>query len=78
MAKRRMTLTETLRLKIRESGWSIREVGRRSGLAPEVVCRFVNGRAGMGLGSLDALVDALELELVERPKKRPVITRRED
>jgi len=59
------TLTETLREKIRESGLTYGEVSRRSGIQREVISRFMNRRAGMGLGTLDRLVAAMDLQLVE-------------
>lgn len=63
-----MKASETVRKAIRESGLSLNELGRRTGVEPAVLSRFVRGERGIGLTTFELL--AGELGLVVSTKKR--------
>ena len=59
--------SDQLRLAVARSGFTLGELSRRTGIAPPVLCRFRKGqRYGLSMVSVDAVVEALELELVPR------------
>jgi hypothetical protein len=62
------SFTDQLRRYIETSGESRYALAKRSNVDAAVLCRFVAGRAGMSLDSVDKLVFAMGLEL--RPCRR--------
>jgi hypothetical protein len=45
------------------------ELARESDVSEAVLCRFVNGKAGLSMESLDKVADVLGLEVVARDRK---------
>ena len=61
-----LTMTDTLRRAIVESGLSLREVARRSGIDDRIVSRFAKGERDMQGKTMDRLCAALGLRLTTK------------
>jgi hypothetical protein len=61
-------LTETLRRAILDHELSRHAISRRTGVAESVLSRFVRGERGLSSGSIDALMEFLDLEA--RPQRK--------
>jgi ribosome-binding protein aMBF1 (putative translation factor) len=72
MTRRRDKLTDQIRRAINESGVSRYRLWKETGIDQAVLSRFVAGKAGMTLKSLDVLADALGLRIVAGRSKRKV------
>ena len=72
MTRRRDKLTDQIRQAINESGVSRYRLWKETGIDQAVLSRFVAGKAGMTLKSLDVLADALGLRIVADRSKRKV------
>jgi transcriptional regulator with XRE-family HTH domain len=59
-----------LRRAIAESGLSRYAVSVRSGVDQAALSRFMAGKRGLSLDSVDKLVDVLGLEVRTRPKRK--------
>jgi ribosome-binding protein aMBF1 (putative translation factor) len=70
MTRRRDKLTDQIRRAINESGVSRYRLWKETGIDQAVLSRFVAGKAGMTLKSLDVLADALGLRIVAGRSKR--------
>jgi len=70
MTRRRDKLTDQIRRAINESGVSRYRLWKETGIDQAVLSRFVAGKAGMTLKSLDVLADALGLRIVADRSKR--------
>jgi ribosome-binding protein aMBF1 (putative translation factor) len=70
MTRRRDKLTDQIRRAIDESGVSRYRLWKETGIDQAVLSRFMAGKAGMTLKSLDVLADALELRVVTGRSKR--------
>jgi len=70
MTRRRDKLTDQIRRAIDESGVSRYRLWKETGIDQAVLSRFMAGKAGMTLKSLDVLADALELQVVAGRSKR--------
>lgn len=72
MSKRsdRLTVSQTLHRAIRDSGLSLRELARQSGVDHRAVGRFVSGERGLTNRAVDALAEALGLELTKKKRRR--------
>ena len=70
MTRRRDKLTDQIRRAINESGVSRYRLWKETGIDQAVLSRFVAGKAGMTLKSLDVLADALGLRIVADKSKR--------
>ena len=66
----RESLTNQLRRFLAESGRSLGEVSRATGLDTSALSRFVRGERGVSMQGLDALGDYLGLHLVKSRKKK--------
>lgn len=64
-----LTVTERLIAEMWQSGVSVREIGRRSGVNHASLTRFVNGDRGLSVQSINALAKALGLQLTKRRQK---------
>jgi transcriptional regulator with XRE-family HTH domain len=62
------TFTEQLRAAVRDGGMSRYRLAKRTGIDESLLSRFVRGKTGLSLGTVDKLVEELGLEL--RPKGR--------
>ncbi len=62
---------EQLRRAIRRSEKSRYALARMSGVTESSLCRFVNKQTKLDVGTVAKVADALGLELVLRPKRRP-------
>jgi hypothetical protein len=63
------SFSEVLRRAIADSGESLGALSRRSGVDTSMLSRFVRGKQGLTSASIDALVEALGIEVkVRRPK----------
>jgi len=70
MAARRLKFSEQIRRAIAESGVSRYEISKRTGIEQSVLSRFMNGRVGFTLETLDALADYLQFSLTSKgPRK---------
>lgn len=63
-----MGIVKDLRGAIERDGRSINALARDAGLSPIQLSRFIRGERGLNTPAVDALCEALELEL--RPKRR--------
>jgi len=70
MTRRCDKLTDQIRRAIDESGMSRYRLWKETGIDQAVLSRFMAGKAGMALKSLDVLADALGLRIVADKSKR--------
>lgn len=61
------SLGDGIRGAIKASPLSLREIARRTDLDPAALSRFVNGKAGMSLDSLNRIAAELGLRVVAKP-----------
>jgi transcriptional regulator with XRE-family HTH domain len=59
------TITDAVRRAIRESGRSLRDLERETGIEPAQLSRFMNRKGGMSLEALDRLAGALRLMIIK-------------
>ena len=62
--------SERLRGAIRRSGLSQNEIGRRAGIDPGIVNRFLHGTRGLTLATAEKVAAALGLKLTLTPKRK--------
>jgi hypothetical protein len=65
----RKTFTQTLRAAIRKSSKTRYVIAKESGVSEATLSRFVHG-SDMRTDTVDYIVDALELELKPRPRRK--------
>ncbi len=70
MAKRRQKLSDQIRRAVRECGMSRYEIWKHTGIDQGTLCRFVAGKAGMTIDSLDRLADLLGLNITVGKRAR--------
>lgn len=71
MARRRnKRFSEQLRQAILSADMTQYRLAKESGVPKETIWRFVHGRVGLSLPSIDAIVEALGLSLGGRKEKR--------
>lgn len=71
MAKKRPArFTDELRAAIENCGVSRYRISKLTGIDAAVLCRFVQGQAGLSMDSLDALAECIGLSLVTKNKTR--------
>ena len=70
MTKKPLTLTEQLRRHMVQSGISQNRLAKATGVPVSTVNRFWNKTGGMSLQYIDAVAEYLDLELVERKRKK--------
>jgi hypothetical protein len=58
-----MTITKLLQNAIRESGVSRYRISKETGIGQDVLCRFMQGKTGLSISSVDKVLDALGLEV---------------
>ena len=66
----RQALTDQVRRAVNDSPLSRYAICKAAGIDQAVMSRFMAGKAGLSLKSLDALADALGLELKKRKGKK--------
>lgn len=66
MGKKKLTVSETLRKAIMESGLTHYRIGKQTGIAPPVLDRFVSGERSLRLDTVDKIAEALRLELTKQ------------
>lgn len=57
----------TIQTELFRRDWSIRELGRRSGLMPHKLSVYLRGRCDITTKSLQRIMDVLELEIRPKP-----------
>jgi transcriptional regulator with XRE-family HTH domain len=62
--------SEIVRTAIRESGLSLNELARRSGVEASALSRFVNGMVGLTLTSFEKLAPVLGLRVARRSTRQ--------
>jgi hypothetical protein len=62
--------TDRIRKAIRDDPRSLRAIARAISLDAAVLSRFMHGRSGLAIPTLERLVELLELELIPRRSKR--------
>ena len=70
MAKKRDTLTDQLRHVIQTCGVSRYRVWKETGVAESTLSKFMTGERGLSMEALDAIWRYLDLEVVQRKRKR--------
>jgi transcriptional regulator with XRE-family HTH domain len=70
MSKRRLPLSQRLRRIVDDAGVSRYRICMAAKVDPGAMSRFMTGKTGLTLVSLDALADVLGLELVARGPMR--------
>ena len=60
------SFTQRLRRLIDESAIPRNQIGKATDIDPAVLCRFMAGRSGLSLKSLDRLFEFLDLEIKKR------------
>ncbi len=72
-------IANDLRREIEESGWSVNALASESGVQQAALSRFMNGKAGLSLESIERLAEVLGLRLSRRRGRRvKPINRRPD
>lgn len=66
MAKHHVTISEALRQIILESGLTEIEIERATGVSNANLNRFMRGKRGLSLATVDKLAEHFGLELVKR------------
>ncbi len=69
MAQRRKLLSDQLRQAVRDSGLSRYAICKATGIDQSTMSKFLAGRVGLGLESIDRLADFLGLKLVKHVTK---------
>ena len=70
MGQKRAKLSEQIRRAVDASGLGHNEIGRMLNIDKGLMSRFMNGKGGLAMASLDALADLLRLQLKPTPKGR--------
>ncbi len=65
-----MTVTETLRKAIIESGATHYRINKDTGVGTRMIDRFVSGESGIRGATIDELADYFNLELAEKKQKK--------
>ena len=66
--EKRVKLSEQVRRAVDESGMSRYAICKAIGMHESVMSRFMTGKGGLQMDSLDALADLLGLDVVARKK----------
>jgi DNA-binding phage protein len=62
-------ITELIQNAIRSSGKSRYAISKATGIGQDHLCHFLKGESSMSLATVDKLMNALELEIVIRPRR---------
>ena len=71
LPKKCTKLSDQIRSAIESSGVTRYQIWKETGIAESVMNRFMHGRAGLQMDTLDTLGEYLELEISQRRKKSP-------
>ncbi len=63
-------LFDEMRRRIERSGTSRYAIWKATGIDQGQLCRLMDGTGGLSVERLEVLADALDLEIVIRPKRR--------
>jgi transcriptional regulator with XRE-family HTH domain len=63
---KRISFTEKIRRAVDASGLTRRQISDATGLDEPMLSRFVAGKVGLSMNSLDKLADVLKLDVVSR------------
>jgi transcriptional regulator with XRE-family HTH domain len=63
------TLSDQIRAAVKNAPCTQYQISQATGISQSNLSRFVRGKAGLSLPSLDLLCAALELEIVQRKPK---------
>ena len=70
MGTKRAKLSEQVRRAVEESGMTRYAICKAIGMHESVMSRFMNGKGGLQMDSLDAVADLLKLNIVaDKPRK---------
>ena len=72
MAKNKHSMAEVIRRTIRGQGWSLNQLGIKTGVDDGRLSRFMTGKRDLTLQAADRIVDALGLRLVDPSRGRPL------
>jgi transcriptional regulator with XRE-family HTH domain len=79
MAKKKSPgLAEQLKEQIARSGLSLNQLGRMAGIGSDQLSRFMTGKRGLSIGSLDRIFRVLDLRLVRGSSPAPPAGRVEE
>jgi transcriptional regulator with XRE-family HTH domain len=70
MAEKSTSLTDQLREAIAQSGMTQKDICAAAKIDPALMCRFMAGRSGFSVDSLDRLAAALGLSLTRTKRAR--------
>jgi len=70
MSKKRTTLADQIRQAIDDSGMSRYAICKATGIDQAALSRFMSGKVGLMLASLESLACLLELEIKSPKRKR--------
>jgi plasmid maintenance system antidote protein VapI len=70
MNKKHCYLENVLEEALQESGLSISQLGDLSGVSPAIIWRFIQGERTMTLPTASKLIEALEMEIAIKPKRK--------
>lgn len=70
MSKKRTTLADQIRRAIDDSGMSRYAICKATGIDQAALSRFMSGKVGLMLASLESLAGLLELEIKSPKRKR--------
>jgi ribosome-binding protein aMBF1 (putative translation factor) len=70
MAKNTHNMADVIRRTITKQGWSLNQLGIKTGVDDGRLSRFMTGKRDLTLQAASRLVDALGLRLVEQTKRR--------
>ena len=68
--KRRIRLSNQIRRAVAASGLTRYRISKITGIDQAVLSRFMAGKVGLSMSTLDRLADALELDVVARKQRK--------
>ena len=66
----RTLFSDQVRRAIRDAAITRYELSQRTGVDQSVLSRFIKGKSGISLDSLDLIAEVLDLRVVTKPAKR--------
>ncbi len=70
MSKRRLALSEQIRRAVDASGMSRYRICKELDLAESTMSRFMTGKGGLSMESIDAVADLLDLNITSLRRRR--------
>ena len=69
MKGKKAIISEQIRQAIKDSGLSFYKLANLSGINDKIISKFFHGNSDTRISNIEAIADALELEIIVKPKK---------